>query len=399
MNKTATYQFADRVNTVPMSFIREILKTASQPGIISFAGGLPNPELFPVSQLAKAAADVFMSDGANALQYSTTEGYYPLRQFISERYLRQQGMYIPPENILITNGSQQALDLIGKVFINPGDNVLIERPSYLGAIQCLSMFEPVFSEIDLEEDGINTEKLWDACWSRNIKMFYCVPNFHNPTGITYSMEKREAIADHFSRFSPHTIIVEDDPYGEICFGEKTPASIKSFNNEQTILLGSFSKIVAPGMRMGWLAAPAEIMEKINKMKQASDLHSNFLSQRILHRYLSDNDLDEHIGRIKAQYKAQKNLMVALLKRYTPFQVKFTEPEGGMFLWLTLPSDISARAVLNDAVKEGIMFVPGDSFYQKNDCWNTIRLNFTSNSAEKMEEGIRKLGAILHRHIF
>ena len=397
MNKTTKYTFADRVNSVPVSFIREILKVAAQPGIISFAGGLPNPDLFPVNEIAKAAADVLQHEGAAALQYAGTEGYLPLRKYIAERYKRQHNMEISPGNILITNGSQQALDLIGKVFLNPGDDVLIESPSYLGAIQCLSMFQPEFSAVALEKDGINTEQLWDVCWEKDIKLFYCIPNYQNPTGITYGTIKRKAVATYFAKYSPGTIIIEDDPYGDICFDGEPLKPIKAYNPEQTILLGSFSKTVAPGMRLGWLVAPDGIIEKLTVMKQASDLHSNHLAQRILYHYLIGNDFDKHLNKIRTQYHKQKNTMVRLLKKYAPKEIEFVDAQGGMFLWLTLPVHISAREVLKDVVDAGVMFVPGDVFYLAGG-ENTIRLNFSNTRAPKMEEGIRKLGQILHRYL-
>lgn len=397
MNKTAKYTFADRVNSVPVSFIREILKVAAQPGIISFAGGLPNPDFFPVSEIAKATADILQNDGAAALQYAGTEGYFPLREYIAERYKRQHNMEISPGNILITNGSQQALDLIGKVFLNPGDDVLIESPSYLGAIQCLSMFQPEFSAIQLEQDGINTDQLRDICWEKDIKLFYCIPNYQNPTGITYGIVKRKAVAAYFAKYSPGTIIIEDDPYGDICFDGEPWRPIKSFYPDNTILLGSFSKTVAPGLRLGWLVAPEGIIEKLTVMKQASDLHSNNLAQRILHRFLTDHDFEVHLDKIRTEYCKQKNTMVRLLKKYIPKEILFVDAQGGMFLWLTLPSHISARDVLKDAAEQGVMFVPGDVFYLIGG-ENTIRLNFSNTRAPQMEEGICKLGEILYRYI-
>lgn len=397
MNTTTKYTFADRVNSVPVSFIREILKVAAQPGIISFAGGLPNPDFFPVNEIAKAAADVLATEGATALQYAGTEGYLPLRQYIAERYRRQHNMEISPGNILITNGSQQALDLIGKVFLNPGDDVLIESPSYLGAIQCLSMFQPAFTSIQLEADGVNTEQLREAGRGKSIKLFYCIPNYQNPTGITYGLVKRKAVAAYFAKYSLHTIIIEDDPYGDIYFGGMPLKPIKAFNPDQTILLGSFSKTVAPGMRLGWLVAPDKIIDKLTVMKQASDLHSNNLAQHILYRYLIDNDFEAHLGRIRRQYYKQKSTMVRLLKKYAPKEIHFVDAEGGMFLWLTLPSHIDARAILKDAIDEGVMFVPGDVFYLAGGR-NTIRLNFSNTQTPKMEEGIRKLGQILYKYI-
>lgn len=390
-----SYPFAERVKNVPLSFVREILKASSQKDMVSFAGGLPNPEFFPVKELAKAAETVLLTHGSNALQYSITEGHYPLRQYISDRYRHRQRMDIPPENILITNGSQQALDLIGKVFINPQDHVLMERPTYLGAIQCLSMFQPRFMEIELEHDGVNLEDLMEAYWDRSIKLFYCVPNYHNPTGVCYSTHKRVEIAKLIRRYN--TVVIEDDPYGEICFGDDQPDSIKSYNQEQVIQLGSFSKIVAPGLRLGWIAAEKEIIEKLTKIKQASDLQSNHLAQRILYQFLIDNNLDQHIVKIRDKYSEQCELMISLIRLYLPPNISFVEPRGGMFVWLTLPENVNAHEVLYEAIQNNVIFVPGDNFYVTSGLKNTIRLNFTNTSEREMKEGIRKLGIILQHY--
>ena len=396
MNTTKmTNRFAERVNHVPVSFIREILKAASKPGIISFAGGLPNPDLFPVKEIQEAAQHVLQTDGKNALQYSVTEGYYPLRKFISERYKHRKGLDIPPENILITNGSQQALDLIGKAFIDPGDHVLLERPSYLGAIQCLSMFQPQLSDISLENDGINMEEFKNALKEKDIKLFYCIPNFQNPTGVSYSLQKRKEIAEEIRKYN--TMLIEDDPYGDICFGETAPDNIRKYNQEQVILLGSFSKTVSPGMRLGWVAAEPEIIETLTRMKQASDLHSNYLSQRIMYQFLTDHDPDVHIRKICLEYSKQKNTMMDMIRKYFPANITYAEPQGGMFLWLTLPSSVDSRDVLAESIKEKVIFVPGDTFYFSQGNKNTIRMNFSNLNQKEMEEGLKKLGKILYRY--
>lgn len=393
---TSKFQFAERVNHVPVSFIREILKAANNPHMISFAGGLPNPSFFPIMEMAKAAQSVLESNKASGgLQYSVTEGYYPLRKYISDRYRQQKRMDIPPEQILITNGSQQALDLLGKVFINPKDTVLIERPSYLGAIQCMSMFEPQFKEVTLQTDGIDLEEFKDAYCENNIKLGYCIPNFHNPMGITYSTEKRIEIAKYIRRYS--TILVEDDPYGDLYFDECQPDPIKSYNPEQVVLLGSFSKTVAPGLRLGWVTAVPEIMEKLVRIKQATDLQSNQLAQCILYEYLQNNNLDLHLSKIRCEYRMQRDLMVQCLRQYLPQEIPVETPKGGMFLWLTLPKHINAHHMLQEAVKEGVIFVPGNNFYLSEGIQNTIRLNFSNASTEQMEIGIKKLGKLIHNH--
>lgn len=387
-------RFADRMKTTRKSFIREILKVTQQPEVISFAGGLPNPGFFPVEEIARASARVLAEDGRNVLQYSTSEGYLPLREFITERYLRKSGLKIEPDDILITNGSQQGIDLIGKVFLNKGDRVVIERPGYLGAIQAFSIFEPNFQSVPLLDDGIDTDLLENALGRDNAKLFYTIPNFQNPSGITYSGQKRKDVADILEKHN--VICVEDNPYGELRFaGEDLPPLRKYLDN--TILLGTFSKIVAPGLRLGWICAGKEIMERLIVAKQAADLHSNYLSQRIVHQYLMDNDIDEHIMKIRAAYGKRRDLMIDLMAEYFPDEVKFTKPEGGMFLWVTLPERVLSLDLFELAVKENVAFVPGNPFYTDDDSRNnTLRLNFSNSDEEQIEEGIKRLARCLER---
>lgn len=387
-----TSAFANRIHNVPQSFIREILKVTSNPDMVSFAGGLPNPKLFPVSELSKCSNTVFRKYGMQALQYTTTEGHYPLREYISHRYKQRYNLDIPPEQILITNGSQQALDLLGKLFINPGDDVLVERPGYLGAIQCFSMYEAKFNEVNLEEDGINTEELEHALRSQTHKFFYGIPNFQNPTGISYSKEKRKKTAEILSQYG--TIFIEDDPYGEIGFTEEQHLPIYSYVPEQTILLGSFSKIIAPGFRLGWMVANPEIIKKVTILKQASDLHSGNLAQYILYEYLSNCNLDKHIMGIREQYRHQRDVMLDSLYHHFPFSVKFTRPQGGMFCWLRLPEGITSRQLLQRALKENIVFVPGDTFYALEKDSQTLRLNFTNLDEVIMRDALKKLGGLI-----
>lgn len=382
-------QYADRMSHVKKSFIREILKVTENPEVISFAGGLPNPASFPVEEISGAASKVLCEDGRSALQYSTTEGYLPLRRRIAERYFTRCGLKISPDEILITNGSQQALDLIGKVFLNRGDDVLIEKPGYLGAIQALSIFEPNFHAVALNEDGADLIALENLLQNHAPKFFYTVPNFQNPSGLTYSLGNRKRIAEIFRQYG--TVLIEDDPYGELRFlGEDIPP-VKKFLGENSILLGSFSKIVSPGMRLGWICANPQIMEKLVTVKQAADLHSNYFSQRVVEQYLADNDLDLHIGKIKAMYQSQRNCMVEMIKRYFPPEVKYTQPEGGMFLWVTLPDGMSSIRLFELASKANVAFVPGDPFYVDQNNTNTLRLNYTNSNEEEIRQGIMRLG--------
>jgi 2-aminoadipate transaminase len=380
------------MGNVKKSFIREILKVTVNPEVISFAGGLPNPASFPVEEISEAARDVLREDGGNALQYSTTEGYLPLRRKIAERYDKRFGLKVNAEEIMITTGSQQALDLIGKAFLNKGDPVLMERPGYLGAIQAMSIFEPDFQTVSLKEDGVDLTSLNSVLTEHAPKIFYTVPNFQNPSGLTYSGENRKGVAELVRKHS--TVLIEDDPYGELRFIGRDIPPIKTYLGDQSVLLGSFSKIVSPGMRLGWVCACPEIMEKLIVCKQASDLHTSYFTQRVVDRYLADHDLDEHIRKIKVMYQTQRNSMVEAVKRYFPSEVRYTEPEGGMFLWATLPEGMSSVELFQLASKSNVAFVPGDPFYVDATNTNTLRLNYTNSNESEIEEGIKRLGSVI-----
>ncbi|HPY02253.1 MAG TPA: PLP-dependent aminotransferase family protein [Spirochaetota bacterium] len=382
--------FADRINDVPKSFIREILKVTVQPDVISFAGGLPNRDFFPVKEIRESCCRVLDESGKDALQYSTTEGYEPLREFVSKRYA-DKGINISPDEILITNGSQQGLDLMAKSVLNEGENVIIERPGYLGAIQSLSIYKANFKTVDLENDGPCISDVKKAIES-NPKLFYAVPNFQNPSGITWSDSKRREVADVLS--PSKTVLIEDDPYGELRFIGKPQESMKKYLEKNTVLLGSFSKIFAPSFRLGWIAAPKSIFEKVIVAKQAADLHTNYFSQRVLFDYLRNNDIDKHISTILAVYRKQREAMVNAIKKYFPEEVEFTEPEGGMFLWVKLPRHINSLELFDIAIKDKVAFVPGDPFYPSNPDKFTMRLNFSCVDEATITEGIERLaGAI------
>ncbi len=386
--------FADRMQITRKSFIREILKVTQQPEVISFAGGLPNPGLFPVEEIASASTQVLSDDGRTVLQYSTTEGYLPLREFIAQRYLKKNRLTIDPGEILITNGSQQSIDLIGKIFLNKGDRVVVEKPGYLGAIQAFSIFEVEFDAVPLLEDGVDTELLDRTLSENSAKLFYTVPTFQNPSGITYSKQRRKDVANILKKHN--VVCVEDNAYGELRFtGEDLPA-IRNYS-DNTILMGSFSKIIAPGLRMGWICARKEIMEKLLVAKQAADLHSNHLSQRIIYQYLLDNDIDEHIVKIKDAYGERRDLMVSMMAEHFPEGVRYTKPEGGMFVWVTLPQSVSSLDLFELAIEENVAFVPGNPFYTDDTSGsNTLRLNFSNSEHEQIEEGIKRLAVCLKK---
>ena len=382
--------FADRINDVPKSFIREILKVTVQPDVISFAGGLPNRDFFPVQEIKESCCRVLDESGKDALQYSTTEGYAPLRVFISKRY-EDKDIHISPDEIIITNGSQQGLDLMAKSVLNEGENVIIERPGYLGAIQSLSIYKANFQTVELENDGPCIADVKKALQT-NPKLFYAVPNFQNPSGITWSDEKRREIAEALS--STKTVLIEDDPYGELRFIGKPQESMKKYLEKNTVLLGSFSKIFTPSFRLGWIAAPKSIYEKVLVAKQAADLHTNYFSQRVLYDYLCNNDIDKHIATILDVYRKQREAMVNAIKKYFPKEVEFTEPEGGMFLWVKLPRHINSLELFDIAIKDKVAFVPGDPFYPSNPDKFSMRLNFSCVDEATITKGIERLaGAI------
>jgi 2-aminoadipate transaminase len=381
--------FSDRITDVPKSFIREILKVTIDSSIISFAGGLPNRLFFPVKALQKAAHDVFEEAGTEVLQYANSEGYLGLRQFIADRYRQQEGLDIPVEDILITTGSQQGLDLLGKTFLNEGDDLIIEEPGYLGAIQAFAMYRPRFHPVPVREGGMDTTALARVLQQRQPKLLYTVTNFQNPSGISYTDENRGAVA-HLVRGSS-CLIIQDDPYGDLRFSGTRKVSFKQLLPTNTVLLGSFSKTVAPGLRLGWLVAPPPIMDKLVIAKQAADLHTDYLAQRILYRYLCDNDVDAHIATIIRQYGKQKEAMISALQTYFPAGVRFTNPEGGMFLWVTLPEGMSSMTLFEAAIKKKVAFVPGTPFYVDRKDSNTLRLNFSCSDESTIVEGIRRLG--------
>lgn len=389
-------KFSDRVVKTKKSFIREILKVTESNDAISFAGGLPNPISFPIDEIKRASIEVLEEDGESALQYAITEGYRPLREIISKRYLEKKGLEISPDEIIITNGSQQGLDLISKVFIEKGDNILMEKPGYLGAIQAFSMYEPEINQVDLENDGLNIEKLEQELKLRKNKLIYTVPDFQNPTGTCYSETKRKEISKLL--MDNDVLMIEDNPYGELRFMGEEKQNFKSYMKEKSILLGSFSKIVSPGLRLGWVCASEEIIDKVILAKQASDLHTNFFTQRIVCNYLANNDIDVHIEMIRNKYKDQRDVMVKSIEKYLPDNIEFTRPEGGMFLWIKLPRSFSAVELFEYATKEKVLFVPGNPFYVEDENVNTLRLNYTNSSTDVIEEGIKRLAVAMEKMV-
>lgn len=383
---------SDGIKATPPSFVRGILKAASDPGVISFAGGLPNPISFPQEELFESMERIVKTYGSNVFQYSVTAGLPELRQYIADRYNRVFGLNLTIDHILITTGSQQALDLIGKVLLDKGDGVIVEKPTYLAAIQAFSMHQPVFYPVELTEEGMDPEQLVDAL-QNPVKFIYAIPDFQNPTGLTYSARNRERICEILK--SRDVVLVEDDPYGELRFDGERLSYIGAGNLPNSILLGTFSKIITPGMRTGFLISEnKELLQYISIAKEAGDLHTNIFSQYLLWDYLANNDLEAHIAKIKALYQKQAQAMMDAMDRYFPSTVKYTKPHGGMFLWVTLPEGVSAMSLFPKALEQKVAFVPGDPFYIGIKNANTMRLNYTNADCETIEEGIRRLGDLL-----
>lgn len=387
------YSFSKRIQKTPKSFIREILKVTQRPEVISFAGGLPNPSLIDTEGIQKAAETVIKNDGRNALQYSNTEGYLPLRQYIADRYKKRYDITVSPDEILITNGSQQCLDLIGKIFIDKDDAVVIERPGYLGAIQAFSLYEPEFFSVGLFDDGPDTGELKGIIHEENPKIFYAIPNSQNPSGITYSSEKWKEIGEILS--DSDTIFVEDDAYGELNFSGETLPPVKKYLPDLGVMTGSFSKIISPGMRLGWICAPEEIIDKISTAKQASDLHSNYLSQRIIAEYLLTNNIDEHIQKIRMEYGERSKFMMDLMDEMFPEGFLHTNPRGGMFVWLTLPKGYSSQKLFERAMEKNVAVLPGHPFYVDGGGDNTARINFSNADEADIRKGIEVLSKIFN----
>jgi len=395
------YRYAHRVQTMKSSVIRELLKLTEQPDIISFAGGLPAPEVFPVKEFQKACNQVLMDHGAQALQYSTTEGYVPLRELVSERSAHQ-GLQVTAENVLITSGSQQALDFIGRLFINQGDYVVVEAPTYLGALQAWNMYGAQYISVRADEHGMVIDEL-EAALRIGPKFIYILPNFQNPSGSTLSLERRMKLVELADKYG--VPIVEDDPYGQLRYeGDHLPSVAvldSRYRNEHNgeyngnvIYLSTFSKLLAPGLRLAWVIAPLEVIRKFVMTKQAADLHTSSINQQVAYEVAKGGFLDEHVKVIRATYKERRDVMVEMMDEMFPSEVNWIKPQGGMFLWGVLPENVDAAEVLEAAVERKVAFVPGGAFYPNGGGANTMRLNFSYSSPDTIREGITRLGVTL-----
>ncbi|TDR73317.1 PLP-dependent aminotransferase family protein [Paludibacterium purpuratum] len=372
------------------SAIREILKITEQPDVISFAGGLPNPATFPVAQIRDAADRVLVEQGANALQYSPTEGYAPLRAWIAERH-SLPGAPVSPEQVLLTTGSQQALDLLGKVLIDPGSRVLVETPTYLGAIQAFGLYEPHFVSVPSDDDGLVPESLDDGL-CHGARFLYTLPSFQNPTGRLMPLDRRQALVERAARLG--LPLVEDNPYGDLCYDGAPLPTLRELNPHGVVYLGSFSKILAPGLRLGYVIAETALIGKLVQAKQAADLHTPSFTQIVAHQVVKDGYLSQHIPQVCQLYATQCQAMLQALEAHMPAGVHWNRPRGGMFLWLALPEGMRSLDVLQRALAEKVAFVPGEPFYTGAPDPRTLRLSFVTVPPARIEEGVARLGRLL-----
>ena len=381
--------FSTRATAIKSSVIREILKVTARPEVISFAGGLPSDASFPVAQLKKAFEKVLAETPQAALQYSTTDGYAPLREWVAAEKSKS-GATIKPEQVIIVSGSQQALDLIGKVFINEGDKVLVEAPTYLGALQAFDLFFPKYVSLPSDDDGLDADQI-TAEHAQDAKFLYALPNFQNPTGRLMTEARRQALVAKARELN--LLVIEDDPYGELWYTSAPPPSLLSRMPERVIQMGSFSKILAPGLRLGYIVAPEEIARKFEQVKQATDLHTATLTQRAVYEVVKDGFLNEHIPTIRSMYHTQAQAMLSALDEHMPAGVKWNQPAGGMFLWLELPEGMDSEEMLKKALVRNVAYVPGTPFYANEPVRNTQRLAFVTVPEEKIRAGVKVLGEV------
>ena len=385
-----SWTLAQRAHKMNPSVLRELLKVTEQPGIINLAGGLPSPQTFPIEAIAQATQKVLTEDGQGALQYAASEGYGPLREWVADD-LRRQGLTVQAAQVLITTGSQQGLDLVAKVLIDAGSKVLVERPTYLGALQAFAPMEPHIVSVASDDEGVVAQDL--RTQAPGARFAYLLPNFQNPTGRSMSEARRaEVIQVAQDTGLP---LLEDNPYGDLWFDQAPPAPLSARHPEGCIYLGSFSKILAPGLRLGYLVAPAPLYPKLLQAKQAADLHSPSFNQRIVFEVIRNGMLASHVPRIRALYKAQRDAMLAALSReMSGLDVQWTCPQGGMFIWLQLPPAVNAAALLPQAVKAGMAFVPGSAFYADQPQNNTLRLSFVTADRPAIDQAIQILAHLL-----
>jgi 2-aminoadipate transaminase len=384
------WQIAPHVLALETSIIREILKISSQPGIISFAGGLPAPELFPYADMKRIAGEVIDKYGADSLQYSLSRGVPQLRQLLAER-ATERGTPTSIDNILVTTGAQQGIELLARAFIDPGDFVMVENPTYLGALQAFNYYQARYVTVEMDEEGMKVDQVEDRLKKYKPKLIYCISNFQNPTGITMSLARRRALVDVAIKYN--IPVVDDNPYGEIRFSGEHIPTIKSYGGDEVIALKTFSKVIAPGLRIGWMNGPSAIMSQFEKVKQCTDLHTNCNSQLVVYEFVAQGLLEPHIEKIRKDYLNKRNVMIKAMEQYFPEGIQWTNPEGGLFLWLKLPGKMSASELFPKAIAQKVAYVPGGPFFSLGGGENTLRMNFSTSSPDDIVEGIKRLGKL------
>ena len=394
-----TYQFADRMDRVKPSAIRQLLKLGSDPEIISFGGGYPDPNIFPIDNLRRVYDEVLLNEGKVALQYTGTEGLIELREKLINR-VKRIGIECNLENLFIIQGGQQGLDLAAKAFIEKGDIIITENPTFLGSLAAFNPYEPEYLSVSMDSEGMVMDELEELLANnKQVKIIYTVPEFHNPTGVTMSLERRKTLVDLANKYN--IVIVEDSPYREIRYeGEDIP-SIKSLDTEGRVIhIGSFSKILSPGLRLGWLIAEKELAEKLSLLKMASDTQNSTLNMFVVNRFMELFDLDAHINNIRSTYKAKKDLMFQTIDDTFPKEITFTKPEGGLFTWLTFPKHIDTNELMQKYTlpEAKVAYVPGESFFPNEPEKNHCRLNYSYMSEDKIMDGISKLGRIVKKFV-
>ena len=407
MSTAWTARYALRTKGITSSQIRELLKVTQRPGMISFGGGLPAPDVFPVQRFEEACHKVLTEQAASALQYGETEGYQPLRELIANNIARY-GIKAKVENVLITSGSQQALDLIGKLFINRGDRVLVEAPTYLGALQAFNVYGAEYVSVPIDENGLRTDLLEKPLRS-GPRFMYVLPNFQNPGGTTLSEGRRHELVMLADKYG--IPIIEDDPYGQLRYeGEHLPSLVvldrenlrrdSGYSIGNVIYLSTFSKTLAPGLRLGWIVAPPEVISKLAQLKQGTDLHTSTFTQFVAYEVACDGFLDKHVKLIRRVYSERRDVMLQALKEFFPPTVTWTHPKGGLFLWVTLPAGLDIEAIFQSALEQNVAFVPGNSFYANDpeEGSRHMRLNFSNATPEQIREGIRRLSEAVKKHL-
>lgn len=392
---TPNLRFASRTKRFKSSIIRDLLALAQKPEVISFAGGLPAPETFPVEAIRAFAEQIMIDEGRQTLQYGPTEGYLPLREAIIDTILEPKGISVSPDDLLITSGSQQGLDLLARLFADADETILLENPTYLGAIQAFDAHGGSYHTMEMDRYGLLPESFAESLTSTQATLGYLLPNFQNPTGITLSEQRRQAVATIVAQHD--TLLIEDDPYGDLRFeGEYLP-TLKKLVPQQVAYLGTFSKILSPGLRIGYMVAPRAVVKMAALAKQGADLHTEGLAQRIAARYLQSGLLPTHLDAIRENYKQRRDVMVqALTQQHFASSVQYTIPEGGLFFWLTLPEGYSTLELFHYALQENVAFVPGTAFYANGGGQRSMRLNFSAVSPAVIAEGMQRLGRAFDR---